>query len=456
VQGEKHAEELVGKRRRKESYPMFWRTGSKKRPPRWLIAATLLFVLIIGGVALYIIRSQPATHPLATLGEKTTPGPGCPRCPCGRNSPGYVYFTLKQSTGFVLARTPRGTSGQPLGDPQPIAPFSNGLGLLESDGVLSMRLSPDACYLAIDGNGDHGEQVWIFDTQHLTLNLRPAGVMGNFLHWLPGATGHTFLYRPMFPFGQSASTNGNGWDPGLWLVDAATGTHKNIDISVPSAFLVDAAASPDGSHIVYSTSDGQGMGSDTWMMNSDGSDQTHLFHTESGTQAIAGLFAWSPDGKSVAYERLSDSPTPFLPAGLWVMSSLGSQQRRLADTDGGHGFAPVWSPDSRSIAYVVRTNTSSRAANQDSQALQSAIAVVDVASGRSRVVASPAQTRMQINANPQWSADSSTLTFMAFNPFNRVLGGSPRYWSAHMGRARAQVVLVPLSTAISHVVAEGE
>jgi Tol biopolymer transport system component len=260
----------------------------------------------------------------------------------------------------------------------------------------------------------------------------------------------------MFPLGPSASSNGNGWNPGLWLVDAATGVYKNIALPVPSAFLIDASASPDGSHIVYSVSYGQGMGSDTWMMKSDGNDQAHLFHTAAGTQSIAGLFAWSPDGTRIAYELLSDSPTPFLPAGLWVMNSLGSQQRRLADTDGGHGFAPVWSPDSRSIAYVVRTNPTSRAANEDSQALQSAIAIVDVASGRSTLVASPAQTGMQINAYPQWSADSSTLTFTAFNPFNRVLGGSPRYWSAHLGRARAHAILSPLSGAISHVVATGQ
>lgn len=436
-------------------YPMFWRKGRKKLPPRWLIGVTLLFILIGAAIAVYVIKSQPTSHRIATLGEKTTPTPGCSMCTCGSGHPRYVYFTLKQPDGFVLARAPRGTSGQPLGNPQPIAHFSNEFGLQESDSVLSMQLSPDACYLAIDGNGDHGEQVWIYNTQRMTLNLTPAAVMGNFLHWLPGATSHIFLYRPMFPLGPSAAIDGNRWNPGLWQVDAATGAHKNIDISVPSAFLVDAAASPDGSHIVYSTSAGQGMSSDIWMMNSDGSGQTHLFHTGSGVQSIAGLFAWSPDSKTIAYERLSDSPTPFLPAGLWVMNSLGSQQRRLADTDGGHGFAPAWSPDSRSIAYVVRTNTNSRIANQDTQALQSAIAVVDVATGRSRMVASSAQTGMQINANPQWTADSSTVTFTSSNPINRVLGGSPRYWSARVSGAQAHVRVAPLSPAISHVIAVG-
>src|SRR5260370_7455989 len=37
----------------------------------------------------------------------------------------YIYYTLKQSTGFVLARAPRGSSGQPAGHPQSVFRFSN-------------------------------------------------------------------------------------------------------------------------------------------------------------------------------------------------------------------------------------------------------------------------------------------------------------------------------------------
>src|SRR5207253_5991533 len=98
------------------------------------------------------------------------------------NSTAYIYFTLKQSTGFVLARAPKGSSGQPLGNPQPVAHFSNGFGLAESDSILGMQLSPDGRYLAIDGTGDHGEQVWIYDTQQMVIKLIPAYVLGNFLH----------------------------------------------------------------------------------------------------------------------------------------------------------------------------------------------------------------------------------------------------------------------------------
>lgn len=379
-----------------------------------------------------------------------------------------IYYTLKQPSGFVLARSHKGAYGQPLDVPQVLAQFNDGFGLAESDSVLSMQLSPDGRYLAIDGSRDHGEQVWIFDTQRATLCLTPDAVVGNFLHWLPGTstTGHSFLYRPLLPLGPSAPMDGNGWNPGLWIVDAATGTITNIDIALPSAYLVDAAPSPDGSQIVYSTSLGLEMGSDTWLMNSDGNRRTHLFSTAGGAQSIPGLFAWSPDGKSIAYEQLSDGPTPFVPAGLWLMNSSGGQQRRLAETDGGHGYMPVWSPDSSKIAYIVRTNAKERSADINAQALQSAIAVVDIKSGRSQLVASAAQTKMQINANPAWSADSTSLTFAAFNPINCVVGGTPHYWLASglnsVFRTQAASIpsqqgqslsLQPLSATIEHVVA---
>src|ERR1700730_1984729 len=65
-------------------------------------------------------------------------------------STAYIYFVLKQSSGFVLARAAQGSSGQPLGTPQIVARFDNGFGLVESDSVFTLQLSPDRRYLAID------------------------------------------------------------------------------------------------------------------------------------------------------------------------------------------------------------------------------------------------------------------------------------------------------------------
>ena len=379
----------------------------------------------------------------------------------GPTSSSYLYYALKTTTGFVLARAPKGSEGQPLSTPQVVVQFNDEFGLVESDSVLSMQLSPDGTYLAINGARDHGEQVWLFNTQRLTLTLTPAYVLGNFLHWLPTGNGHSFLYRPMFPMGPLAPMDGNnGWNPGLWIVDAATGMHRNIDIHVPSAYLIDAAPSPDGSRIVYSTTAGLGLGSDTWLMNSDGSSLTHLFTTTGGANTISAFFTWSPDGKAIAFERLADSPTPFLPASLWVMNTTGGQQRYLTTTDGGHGYTPLWSPDSSKIAYVVRTNLSDHLADMQLQSLQSAIAVIDVATGQSMIVASSSQTGMQLNLNPSWSNDSASVTFTAANPTNLVIGGTPHYWSARIPTQQMHSsnlpMLTPLITpSLMHIVAVG-
>src|SRR3989442_899759 len=235
---------------------------------RRLLSIFLTLLLLTGIVTIFLVQNNRNTG-------ASTSGVAQPLSTRSQNSTAYIYYTLKQSSGFVLARAPKGNSGQPLSTPQPIAQFTNGFGQASTDSILSMQLSPDGQYLAIDATGDHGEQVWVFDIQQTTMKLVPADVMGNFLHWLP--TGHIFLYRPMFPIGPNAPMDGGTWNPGLWEVDAVTGAYTNIDIQVPSAYLIDAAPSPDGSRIIYSTTAGLGLGSQTWLMDSDGNGRQHLF-----------------------------------------------------------------------------------------------------------------------------------------------------------------------------------
>ncbi len=426
------------------------------------VLTVLLPVLLLTGFVVGVTLWDGLTHSSAHTGTATRNG----------NGSAYLYYTLKETSGFVLARALKGSDGQPVGTPQAVASFTDGFGLEGGDTVLAMQLSPDGQFLAVDGTRDHGEQVWMFDTQSMKMSLTPPDVMGNFLHWLP-TMGHTFLYRPMMPMGPDAPMDGGSWNPGLWEVDAYTGAHRNINISVPSAFLIDAAASPDGSRIIYSTTAGLGMGSDTYLMKSDGSSRTLLMHLPGGAQSIPALFTWSPDGKSVAYEQLSDSPVPFLPAALWVMH-IGSgpvgpalvaslHPQRLADTDGGHGYAPVWSPDGSSLAFVQRTNPSDPHANEQVQALQTAVTVVNVTTHQMVVVASPQQTGVQLNLNPSWSGNGSII-FIATNPLNMSIGGTPRYWLAQNVEAvfahsqmgpQARLSLSPITAPMSHIIAVG-
>ena len=414
-----------------------------RRLQRTALALMLTVLMVVGAVVAFTMQERIAAH------SQTQ----------GLAPSAYLYYTLKATNGFVLARAIKGAEGQPVGTPQTLVSLGNEFGLSSSDGVSTIQLSPDGRFVAINGMQDHGDQVWMYDTQHMTVSMVPAHVMGNFLNWLPGGNGHSFLYRAMLPLGPDAPMDGNQWNPGLWIVDAATDTHTNIDIHVPSANLIDAAASPDGSRIIYSITPGLGMGSQIWMMNRDGSSATQVSNlssnTQNGAQSIAGLFTWSPDGSHIAYERLSDSSTPFLPAGLWVMNSQGEQNRYLAQTDGGHGYTLSWSPDSSKIAYIVRTNLSDHQADVRSQSLQCTIGVVNVQSGQSWLAVSNSQTGMQMNIAPVWTADSASITFAALNPVNSVIGGMPRYWSTRIVGSTTNAVVRPISPVLSHVIAAG-
>jgi hypothetical protein len=105
------------------------------------------------------------------------------------------------------------------------------------------------------------------------------------------------------------------------------------------------------------------------------------------------------------------------------------------------------------IAYVERTNISDYRADIQAQALESAIGVYNLQNRQSHLVASMAQTGQQLNINPTWSANSDDLTFTALNPVNRVIGGTPRYWSVSSVDQPRETQIKPITPAFAHIVA---
>jgi Tol biopolymer transport system component len=90
------------------------------------------------------------------------------------------------------------------------------------------------------------------------------------------------------------------------------------------------------------------------------------------------------------------------------MGSDGSNPRKLADADAGHGYAANWSPDGSRIALVVRENPEDEIADQSSEALISNIYMVDVESGALTQVTQLEEGRAE---TPLWSPDGNTLAF---------------------------------------------
>ena len=99
---------------------------------------------------------------------------------------------------------------------------------------------------------------------------------------------------------------------------------------------------------------------------------------------------WSPDGAWIAFRRGPPAGGPE----LWIVHPDGSGARRLAGGLHDHAL-PVWSPDSRELAFAGSAGGSVE------------VQVVDISSGAVRTVApGPA-----FDAEPAWSRDGSTIAF---------------------------------------------
>lgn len=114
---------------------------------------------------------------------------------------------------------------------------------------------------------------------------------------------------------------------------------------------VDAAWSPDGSRIVFAEG-GDDFTTGISSMDADGSSVTRLVGVEDlGSAGGWGLGkpAWSPDGKSIAFEHYGNDVEPVQ---IWVMDADGSDARRLTPRTGVQYAEsdPAWSPDGEWIA----------------------------------------------------------------------------------------------------------
>jgi Tol biopolymer transport system component len=117
---------------------------------------------------------------------------------------------------------------------------------------------------------------------------------------------------------------------------------------------------------------------------------------------------YSPDGSRIVFIKIPDTSTPFTVGELWIMNSDGSNARRLADADAGHGYAANWSPDGKRIAFVVRENPWDEGANQQSAALISNVYVIDAEGGMLTQMTHLEDGRTE---TPFWSPDGNTLAF---------------------------------------------
>ena len=150
-------------------------------------------------------------------------------------------------------------------------------------------------------------------------------------------------------------------------------------------------------------------------MRADGSALTRLTHgTAPNTEP-----AWSPDGRTIAFQSRRDGPRPR----LYLMNADGSNQRALPIDSAA--AAPTWSRDGKRIAFSSSRNGRSEiyVANADG-------------TDEKRLTTSPAGH----SGLPMWSPDGKLIAFWSSRDGNDEVyvmnadGSGVRNVTAHEGR----------------------
>ncbi len=261
----------------------------------------------------------------------------------------------------------------------------------EGCGLESVHAPRRGPNLALELSCPFGQAVLTVDTVSGAMHQPITDSDSHFLAWSPDGS---LLYLKVDSINR----------PQIIRVDA-----RGVRTDVPvSELTYDLSPNPDNSGgFAFALSQGMGFGSELWLAD-EGARSTRQLAVD--PTSYLSLARWSPDGKSIAFMQIPDSPTPYTVGRLWVMRADGSNPHMLAEADAGHGFAPAWSPDGRQIAFTYRDNPQDRNADESAAALISNIHVVSVLSGKEEALTTFNGARVE---GPAWQPDGDKIAFNA-------------------------------------------
>lgn len=262
-------------------------------------------------------------------------------------------------------------------------------------GLLNLFPAPVGESIAIELSCPNGQTVLFLDTNSASTSQPVTESDSHFLAWTQDGKA---IYLRVDSLGDAR------------ILRAYTdGTQDSIPIT---EFTYDLAPSANKGEFTFTFSRGLGQGSELWLARQDG--RTIVQQLYADPLHYISFARWSPDGELIAFVKIPDTQTPFTVGELWVVPAPstqgadGSNARKVADADAGHGYVANWSPDGKMIALVRRENTEDERADQSNEALISNIFVIEVESGELTPVTAFRDARAE---TPFWSPDGNTLAF---------------------------------------------
>lgn len=313
----------------------------------------------------------------------------------------FYFFLL---TTFLLSCTPQPESPTQTSlylyrfDPPAFVEFSADLepvheipfSVPRDCGLLDVYPAPVGKYLLIELNCSNGQTVLFLDASTDSMTQPVTDTDSHFLAW---SSNGKSAYLKVDSLGNAR------------VVRAYTnGRKKEMDVI---GWTYDLASKPASDDFIFTFSRGLGSGSELNFTSNNGRSTQALYADKFNYIAFA---RYSPNGRQIAFIKIPDSQTPFTVGELWLMNADGSEPRKLADADAGHGYAANWSPDGGKIAFVKRENPEDESANQSSESLISNVYWVDV---QSEVLTPVTHFTDGHAETPHWSPDGNSLAFTA-------------------------------------------
>lgn len=270
--------------------------------------------------------------------------------------------------------------------------------------VSDLSVSPDGRYITLPlrgWEGSGGTTLAIQTDGSKVYWLMPAGIRVDYLLWIPGS--ERFIV---------------GGQDIMW----GTMTLKGDYVPFPATVTPDMAAavvSPDGKRVIFAMLPIGEMR--LGAMDIDRSNLTPFAVSRPPTGIYVRDLALSPDGRTCILVWMLKDPIPQ-PGQMWVMNADGSNQRPLTEPTEMYDFDLAWSPNGKSLAFDRWENypTWNRGYYPTTwRDMVTSLRLIDL-EGKERLLL-PSEGRYA-HWDPEWLPDGSGLVFVS----NR--GGENNLW----------------------------